>query len=265
MNPVLIAVLLLTGTGLLASVILVIASKLMYVPVDETANEIAKALPGANCGACGYAGCSDYAAAVASKKAAPNLCVPGGADAAEKVSAIIGEDAGEIIPMVAAVACHGNYDNTRDKYRYAGVKSCAASNMLHAGRSECAYGCIGFGDCVSACKFDAISVENGVAIINYAVCKGCGACVAKCPKGIIKLVPRTTRSLVLCSNHDKGAKTRKTCVSGCIGCMKCEKVCPNGAIKVDNNCAIIDFSKCGGCGECMRACPVHAPKIGDED
>ncbi|MEA4912898.1 MAG: RnfABCDGE type electron transport complex subunit B [Oscillospiraceae bacterium] len=261
MNPILTAVLVLVGIGALCSVVLVIAYKLMYVPSDEKAQDISALLPGANCGACGFAGCADYAAAVAAGKVKTNLCVPGGRATAQKVAAVMGQAPGKLEEMTAVVACHGSYDNTRDKYNYEGVKTCAASVMLHAGRAECPYGCVGYGDCVQACKFGAISVHNGVAQVDLAKCTGCGACAAKCPKQIIKLIPKKSRSVVLCSNHDGGAATRKVCVAGCLACRKCEKACPTGAITVENNCAKIDFSKCTHCGECMRACPVHAPVI----
>lgn len=263
MNLVLYAVLILGGIGLLASVVLVIASKLMYVPTDERATQIAEVLPGANCGSCGFAGCADYAAAIAAGKAALNLCVPGGAAVAAKVGDIMGETVETKERMVAVIACRGSYDSTHDKYDYNGIESCAACNMFHSGRSDCPYGCVGFGDCAAACPFGAITVQNGLASVNYNVCTGCGTCVAKCPKKIIKLVPYGMHSIVLCSNHDRGSQTRKACVSGCLGCKKCENICPQGAIKVDDNCAVVDFSKCIGCGQCVSVCPVHSPTLKD--
>lgn len=263
MNPIVSAILVVTGLGLLAAIILVVASKLMYVPSNETAVEIEGVLPGVNCGACGYAGCADYAAAVASGEAETNLCVPGGPSTAQKVAEIMGQEAGEVEEMVANVACHGSYDNTHDKYDYTGVQSCAASNQLHQGRSVCNWGCLGFGDCVDVCKFDAISVKNGVAQTDFAKCTGCGACVEKCPKGLIHLVPRSAGSIVFCSNHDRGNITRKTCIRGCIGCMRCERVCPHDAIHIENNLATVDFEKCQKCGKCVMECPTHALETSD--
>ncbi len=256
---VLNCVLVLGGIGIAAAVVLVVASKIMYVPSDERAELIAAALPGANCGACGYAGCADYAAAISAGKAFPNLCVPGGAEAAKRIGEILGEEVEASERRVAVVACRGSYASTHDKYLYNGVRSCAACSMFHSGRSDCSYGCVGYGDCAAVCPFGAIKVNNGVAEVDYSLCTGCGKCASACPKKIIKLVPYGHRPLVLCSNHDKGSQTRKVCVSGCLGCKKCERSCPAGAITVDDNCAAIDFSKCISCGKCVEVCPVHAP------
>lgn len=258
MQEIMNAVLVLGGIGAVCAVVLVIAAKFMAVPADETAKRIEEALPGANCGACSFAGCADYAAAVARGDAAPNLCVPGGASAAKAVSAIMGVAAGEVEQQVAFVACHGSYDSTDDKFDYRGISSCTACNMFYGGKSSCSYGCIGMGDCVSVCRFGAISVKNGVAHVDPSKCTGCGMCAAKCPKGLIHIVPLSAKSVVVCSNKDRGALTHKTCIRGCIGCAKCVRVCPNGAMTIENNLAIVDLSKCKSCGACVLACPVHA-------
>lgn len=258
MNPIVIAIIVVGVLGLAASLILALAGKLLYVPSNEKALEIEEILPGVNCGACGYAGCAAYATAVATGQAATNLCIPGGDKTAQKVAALMGEEAGDVIEMVANVACHGAYDATHDKYEYAGVMSCAACDQLHQGRSVCSWGCLGFGDCVTACQYDAISVKNGVAQTDYAKCTGCGACAAKCPKGLIQLVPRTTQTIVVCSNRDRGNITRKNCIRGCIGCMRCERICPNEAIRVHDNLAAVDFEKCQQCGQCVLECPTNA-------
>lgn len=258
MNPILIAVLVVGGMGLLAAVILVVASKVMYVASDENAQDIEAVLPGVNCGACGYAGCADYAAAVAKGEAATNLCVPGGPKTAQKVAAIMGQEAGEVDELVADVACNGSYDVTRDKYEYAGIMSCNASSQLHLGRSACSFGCLGFGDCVAACKFGALSVQNGVAVTDLSKCTGCGVCVDRCPKGLIRLAPRSAKTFVNCCSTDTGAVTRKNCARGCIGCKRCERVCPNDAIHVTDNLAVIDQSKCISCGLCVAECPTHS-------
>ena len=258
MNPILIAVIVVTGIGAVAAVVLVAASKLMYVPAHEMAEDINDILPGVNCGGCGYAGCHDYALAIARGVAEVNLCVPGKDDVSRKISDLMGVEYADVAEMVAVVACHGNYDNTENKYIYSGIKSCAATNMYHQGRSICPWGCIGYGDCVAVCPYGAISIMNGVAQTDFSRCTGCGACVRKCPKTLIKLVPRTSKALVICGNHDRGAITRKLCSGGCIGCGKCVRICLNEAISVVDNCALVDFEKCVSCGMCVAECPVGA-------
>ncbi len=254
------AVAVLAGIGLIASAVLVVASKLMYVPTDENAAKIREVLPGANCGACGYAGCDDYAAAVAAGKAKTNLCVPGADKVAAEVAALMGQEALDVVEMTAVVACRGCADR-EPKYEYRGIQSCAAANMMHAGPVKCSYGCEGFGDCAAACPFDAICIANGVAHVDPALCKGCGRCVSACPKKLISLIPQAKYAAVLCSSADKGAVTRKICTNGCIGCMKCEKVCEHDAVHVQNNHAAIDTEKCVLCGKCAQECPVGVIRI----
>ncbi|MEG2083395.1 MAG: 4Fe-4S binding protein, partial [Oscillospiraceae bacterium] len=193
-------------------------------------------------------------------KAVTNLCVPGADGVAKEIADIMGVAAQDVVEMTGVVACRGCTDKP-SKFEYAGLKTCAAAAMLHAGPSSCTYGCLGFGDCVKACQFSAICVAQGIAIINPNVCTGCGKCAQECPKHLITLVPQVENSVVLCSNHDRGAVTRKLCDNGCIGCMKCEKICKNDAIHVIDNCAVIDTVKCLRCRDCEGACPTHAIKI----
>ena len=243
--------------------ITLVAAHFMHVEEDPRVGEVLGVLPGANCGACGYAGCADYAKAIV-EGAPVNKCVPGGAKCAAAAAAIMGVEAGEVVKRKAIVACQGSYDHTQDKYEYEGIESCAACAALYSGRAACEYGCLGYGDCVKACKFDAITVSNGLARVNPEKCTGCGACEQACPKKVIWIRPESEKPVVMCANHDRGALTRKACTAGCIGCMKCEKSCPEGAIKVTNNVARVDYEKCTGCRTCMNVCPVHAitiPKI----
>ncbi|MEG2233786.1 MAG: RnfABCDGE type electron transport complex subunit B [Oscillospiraceae bacterium] len=258
---ILYAVLVLTGIGFLAAIGLVVASKIMFVPTNENVEKVRGVLPGANCGACGFAGCDDYAAAVAKGSAETNLCVPGADKTASAVAGIMGQKALDVIEKTAVVACKGCTDKT-PRFEYTGVKTCAAANMLHRGPLGCTYGCEGLGDCFAACPFDAICVKNGVAHIDADICTGCAKCVAACPKKLIHLVPKIKNSAVLCSNKDKGAVTRKICGNGCIGCMKCEKICEHDAIHVENNCAAIDTTKCVQCKKCEAECPVGVIRIG---
>ncbi|MEG0768515.1 MAG: RnfABCDGE type electron transport complex subunit B [Ruthenibacterium sp.] len=257
------AVIIVTVIGVLGAAILAVAAHFMHVDEDERIGKVQEALPGANCGACGYAGCADYAKAIVDG-APVNKCVPGGEAAAKAVAAIMGVEAGEVAKRKAIVACQGSYDHTEDKYRYEGIESCGACVALYGGRSACEYGCLGYGDCAKACKFDAITVSNGLARINPEKCTGCGACELVCPKKIIWVRPESEKPVVLCANHERGAQTRKACNAGCIGCMKCEKICPEGAIQVKDNVARVDYDKCIGCRKCVNECPVHAiviPKI----
>ena len=252
------AVVIVTLTGLCGAGILVVASQLMRVEVDERIGLVQEALPGANCGACGFAGCADYATAIIESGAAPNLCIPGGAAVAAEVAKIAGQDAGEVAQRKAIVACQGTSEHRSQKYENTGIQSCAAASGLFGGPSACPYGCLGYGDCKAVCKFDAIEIQQGVARIKIEQCTGCGACLEACPKKIIWIREVSEKPVVMCANHHRGALTRKECTAGCIGCMKCEKSCPEGAIVVKNNVARIDLDKCIGCRTCVNVCPVKA-------
>lgn len=255
---IVLAIAIVSVIGLVGAAILVVAAKYMTVEEDPRVGQVTEALPGANCGACGYAGCADYAKAIVSGEAQVGRCVPGGQKSADAVAAIMGVEAGTAVKMKAVVLCQGSYEHTTDKYDYQGVKSCAASAALYGGSSACPYGCLGYGDCVKACKFDAIHVENGLSRVDPDKCTGCGECAKACPKHIISVRPVSANPIVLCANEDRGALTHKECTAGCIGCMKCTKVCPEEAITVKDNRARIDPAKCISCGACVLTCPVGA-------
>lgn len=256
--PILIPVLLLVGIAIVCAVLLTLSNIFFGVKEDETAVAIRECLPGANCGACGYSGCDGYAKALADgKEEKTNLCVPGGDKTAKEIASVLGVEAEDVVEKVAYVACNGTCGAVERKYDYIGLKSCVAANLSYSGDKFCTFACLGYGDCVKVCPRDAISVSNGVAKVDPQKCIGCGMCVRECPNHIIKLVNDTVKVVVQCSNHDKGAVTRKICSNGCIGCMKCQKACPHGAVKVENNLATIDYSLCTGCGECVKVCPVH--------
>ena len=255
MNTILLAVGLVAGIGLLIGLILSIASIVMAVPKDEKAEKILEALPGANCGACGYSGCSGYAEALAKGKAEVGLCAPGGIGCAKEISAILGVAGGDLEKKVAVVHCMGSLDNTSYKAEYNGIKSCAAAMKIGGGLTACSFGCMGLGDCEAACPYDAIHVCNGVAVVDNDKCKACAMCVKACPRRIISIVPLKNSAVMRCSNKDKGAAARKACQSACIGCKKCEKNCPTGAVTVKDFCAVVDPEKCNGCGKCADNCP----------
>ena len=263
MNDITFPIVLVAGIGILCGVVLAIASIIMAVPKDEKEIEIRDVLPGANCGACGFSGCDGYAAALAKGEAQPGLCAPGGAAVAAATAKILGGSAGTVEEKVAVVHCLGSNDNTQNKVVYEGIESCAAANIVAGGVADCEYGCMGIGDCVNACQYDAIEVCNGVARVDPTRCKGCTMCVKACPKHLIDMVPKKKQAVNLCQNCDKGPMVMKVCKVGCIGCMKCVKACPQGAIKVDKFHAIVDPSKCIGCGACIEVCPRHCLKMMD--
>ena len=261
---ILIPVLVLFGVALLCAILLTLASTFFGVEEDEAVTLIRECLPGANCGACGYSGCDGYAKALGDRSAeATNLCIPGGDATASMIAEILGVEAVDVVEKVAYVACNGNCNVVSKKFDYRGPKTCGAVELFYSGDKACSYACHGYGDCVRACPQNALSIREGVAVIDPALCIGCGICVRECPNHIIKLIDDNTKVVVTCSNHDKGAQTRKSCTNGCIGCMKCEKTCPHGAIKVNNNLATIDYSLCTGCAECVAVCPVHCIHTGD--
>ena len=255
---ILIPILLLVGIAIVCAVLLTLSSIFFGVKEDETALAIRDCLPGANCGACGYSGCDGYAKALSEKKTdATNLCVPGGDKTSAEIAAILGVEAADVIEQVAYVACNGTCSAVDHKYDYEGPKNCVAANLAYSGDKSCTFACLCYGDCMNACPHGAIHIENCVARVDPTKCIGCGICARTCPNHIIKLINDTSRVVVECSNHDKGAQTRKYCKNGCIGCMKCQKACPHGAIKVVNNLATIDYSLCTGCAACVEVCPVH--------
>lgn len=255
MNGILLAVIIVGAIGVIAGIGLSFASVALQVPVDEKVEKIREALPGANCGGCGYSGCDAYAEAVAKGKAEAGLCAPGGADAARTIATVMGASA-DFVEKAAYVRCNGGCEHTTKKYEYRGVGTCAAVNALLSGDNSCNFGCLGRGDCVSACSDNGVSInENGVAEVDRDICIGCGKCVKACPRGIIELRPKYEGVVVKCNNTEKGAVARKVCTAACIGCGICQKQCEYGAVEVKDNLAHIDPSKCVGCGKCMEKCP----------
>lgn len=185
---------------------------------------------------------------------------PAGAKVAEATGELLGVS-GEVEVKTALVRCGGCLDVTARKLNYRGLPSCKAAAQFYGGDWLCGAGCLGYGDCVNACEFDAIHVENGLARVDPSLCRACGLCVKACPKHLIALVPGATKGVVRCSSHEKGAAVRKACKAGCIGCMKCTKVCAYDAIHVENFLASIDPEKCVGCGECAAACPSQCISV----
>ena len=254
---VIIAVVILAALGALFGLVLGFAAKVFAVEVDPKEEAVLGCLPGANCGGCGFAGCSGYAAAVAKGAAPVNACAAGGETVAAQIAEIMGVSAGTMVKQLAQVHCTGCGQNYK-QYEYVGLHDCvAASKVPGGGALSCAYGCLGLGSCEKACPFDAIHVIDGVAVVDEEKCKACGKCVDICPRHIIALEPYKTKRHVTipCSSHDKGVDARKVCDNGCIGCSLCAKSCPKEAITMVNNLAVIDYEKCIGCGICAQKCP----------
>ncbi len=258
MSDIILPIIIVSAIALFGGVLLVACSVFMTVPVDEREAKIRDALPGANCGGCGFAGCSEYAAAVAGGNAPAYLCVPGGTATAEKIGKITGLGVIRIVPKTAVVCCGGSKDKVEIKMNYRGIRTCAAASTFYGGISACTYGCMGLGDCAAVCVYGAMKIEHGLAKVDQSKCTGCSTCAKACPKGLIKLVRTDATHIVLCSSHDKGATTHRTCEAGCLGCGKCVNTCPSGAIVLDNNLAVIDPAKCTGCGACVGVCPTGA-------
>ncbi len=254
----------LAGLGLLLALLLYFVAQKFKVEEDPRIDEVEAVLPGANCGGCGRAGCRDFATTAVT---APNLdnhfCPVGGNPVMEKVAAILGYEVVKKAPQVAVLRCNGSCDARPKTNIYDGVKSCRAESALYGGETGCAFGCLGNGDCVAACRFGALSLDpdTGLPVTDEGKCTACGSCVKACPKGLIELRnkgPRGMRMVVVCRNQDKGPAAKKACANACIGCGLCFKTCQHEAIVLENNLAYIDFSKCKLCRECEAVCPTGA-------
>jgi Na+-translocating ferredoxin:NAD+ oxidoreductase RNF subunit RnfB len=267
MNFILTSVIALGAIALISSVVLYLVSKKFAVKEDPRIGTVSELLPGANCGGCGFAGCSGMACALVAGADNGSIeglrCPVGGDEVMKKVADALGMAASSSEPLVAVVRCNGTCDNRPRIAEYDGLHTCAAVNSTSAGETQCGYGCLGCGDCVSACQFDAIHMnpETCLPEVDEEKCTSCGACVKACPRNIIELRkkgPNGHRVYVQCVNKDKGAVAKKACSVACIGCGKCEKVCQFDAITIENNLSYIDFNKCSVCTTCVDECPTGA-------
>ena len=263
MDFILIAVAVLGGIGLIAALVLYVCSKKFAVYEDPRIAQVAEQLPGANCGGCGFAGCGGLADALVKGADAGSLeglmCPVGGQEVMSKVADLLGMAIANGEPKVAVVRCNGTCALRPKIAEYSGLRTCAAMNACGAGETACGFGCLGCGDCVAACQFDAIhmNAETGLPEVDEEKCVACGACVKACPRNIIELRkkgPKGRRVYVSCVNKDKGPVAMKACKAACIGCGKCEKECPFGAITVENNVSYIDHEKCRLCRKCVAVC-----------
>jgi Na+-translocating ferredoxin:NAD+ oxidoreductase RNF subunit RnfB len=256
------------GLGAVAAIILYFVAQKFKVIEDPRIDEVNDKLPGANCGGCGFAGCRAFAeASVKQGEEKGNLeglnCPVGGNDTMARAAAIMGLQAAETDPEVAVVRCQGSPEHRERKNYYDGAQSCAIAHSLYTGESDCPFGCLGMGDCVTACTFDAIEMDlaTGLPLVSDADCVACGACVTACPRNIIELRKKAKKDrkiYVSCVNQDKGGPARKACKVACIGCGKCVKTCPFDAITLENNLAWIDVEKCKLCRKCVEVCPTSA-------
>lgn len=268
MDLILLAVIVLGVLGLVSALVLFYASHRFAVHEDPRIGQVAAVLPQANCGGCGYPGCSGFAAACV--KAADQgsldgkLCPVGGQAVMEQVADIVGLSVVASAPKVAVVRCNGSCENRPRIAEFDGMPTCRVQQMLGMGETACPYGCLGCGDCVAACQFGAISINpsTGLPEVDEEKCTACGACAKACPRGVIEIRlkgPKGRRVVVLCNNKDKGAVANKACKSACIGCGKCVKTCEKfQAITLENNLAYIDAEKCKMCRKCEEACPKGA-------
>ena len=264
---VMISVLVLLGLGLVTATVLAVASRVFHVEEDPRVQAVLEALPGANCGGCGYAGCEGYATAVATDPAVPaNRCCAGGAETSIAVGELTGKTVAASDPLVSFRRCDKVAGNVALRYDYQGMPSCAAAAGLVGGSDSCSYSCLGFGDCVQVCPFDAIEVRGGLARVNASKCTGCGKCAETCPRNVLELVPARARVMVFCSTKDRLKAVTEVCKVGCIKCGRCVKSCPAGAVTLENDRIHINHKICltygPECGEaCAAACARKALRV----
>lgn len=261
---VFIPALILLVLAMLFAIALAYLGKKLAVSRDERIDQVKDCLSGANCGACGYAGCDGFATALVEGKAELSSCNATSKEKKEEIAEILGlTDTGEATKVV--VCCHGGQD-AKDKYDYVGYGDCRSMELLAGGRKQCAWGCLGTGSCVDACQHHAVTVkQKGYSEVSLSKCISCGRCISVCPKKIIKRIPASATYYVACSNHQKGKEVRELCTKGCIACGICVKQCEVGAITIVDNLATIDYTKCINCGKCAAKCPQRCIVSTDAD
>lgn len=267
MDSIFISTIALGGVGALAALLLYVVSRRFAVKEDGRIGEVESLLPGANCGACGFNGCHDFAVRCVTRGSVDGMLCPGaGAENMKRISGIFGGGEVTAVARVAVLKCAGDCARRHAMADYDGPSVCAIVNRVGAGSLSCAYGCIGCGDCVDACRFGALRIDEDsrLPVVDESACTGCGVCVSRCPRHLMELRPagvKGRRVWVACSNKERGAVARRGCTAACIGCGKCAKACPFGAIEVSGNLAYVDASKCRLCRKCVGVCPtgvIHA-------
>jgi Na+-translocating ferredoxin:NAD+ oxidoreductase RNF subunit RnfB len=263
-STVLITIISLGLLGLISSLILYLIAQRFKVYEDPRIDTVQEALPAANCGGCGFAGCRNFAEALVKADSFEGLnCPVGGNEVMTNVARILGREAVAVDPLVAVLLCQGSPEYRPKTSRYGGVKDCRIAHNLYAGETDCSYGCLGHGDCVNSCTFGAMHMDpvTCLPVINDEKCTSCGACVKACPRKLIELRKKAKKDrkiYVACMNCDKGGPARKACKVACIACSKCFKVCEFDAIKIENNLAYINAFKCTFCRKCVEECPTNS-------
>lgn len=258
---ILAAILILGLLGFIFGIGLAFASRKLSVQVDPRLEQLQHLLPGTNCGACGNPGCFGFAENLLSGKAAVDGCRVSDEKTKEKIAVLMGQSLAKTVKKIAALRCNGG-KKVEERYVYKGLQDCVAANLVLGGQKACVFGCLGFGTCVKACPFGAISMsEEGLPVVDKKKCRACNKCVLACPKKLFSLMPVTHNVVVCCSSHDFGREVKLVCSAGCIGCRLCEKACKFDAIHVSDNLAVIDYHKCTSCAECVKVCPTKAISI----
>lgn len=262
-SGIITALITLSTIGAVAAVVLYFIAQKFKVIEDPRIDDVTEALPGANCGGCGYAGCRAFAEAMVKEGTMEGFfCPVGGNDLMKSLSPLLGVEAVEKKPQIAVLRCNGSFANSPAKYSYDGPKNCTFTHTLASGEGGCMYGCLGGGECVDACDFDAMYMDpkTGLPVVKDN-CVACNACVVACPRDLLELRnrgPKDKRIFVACMNEEKGAPAKKNCSVACIGCSACFKVCPHDAITMNNNLAYIDYEKCTLCRKCVEVCPTNS-------
>lgn len=260
-KDILIAAGSLGALGLIFGLLLTWANKVFYTPTNPKRDAIREALPGANCGGCGYPGCDAMADAISQGKAPAGGCPVGGNAVASKIAEIMGvEDMPERVKMVATVVCQGDIDRCKTKFKYHGIEDCVAASLVNDGNRACKYACLGLGTCVKACPFNAIHIDerDHIARVDAEKCQACGACVKACPKNVLSLQPESVPVRLLCRAAEAGFVVSDNCKVGCVGCEMCKDACKFGAITMVNHLPQFDMNKCVGCMMCAETCPTSA-------
>lgn len=255
------------GLAFVLGILLGFFEEFFKVETDPMIAAVREALPGVNCGACGFPGCDGYAAAVASRSTEINLCAPGGVSAVKKLSELLGINA-SMNPAVAVLACQGSKKHAPKKAEYNGVETCRAAKLSTGGTKLCSWGCLGFGDCALVCQFDALHIgDDGLPHVDYEKCTGCKKCITECPQQLFREVPKDRLgSMAMCSNRNPlKPMIMKTCKVGCIKCELCVKNCPEKCITMTNGIPAVDYEKCTSCGLCAEKCPMNVFKMLQKD